>query len=101
MVTRTSSASRLVRPVVALLLGLSLAATAACRNQPLTAPSGSAITLVAATNVLPVNGSTEGLAWRHRSACWIASRPACMQADFRAGSRVMAPSATRYQALAG
>jgi adhesin/invasin len=38
--------------------GLTLAAGAACHKMPLVAPSGTAITLVAATDVLPVNGST-------------------------------------------
>lgn len=40
----------------ALILGLS---GVACNKMPLTAPSGSSITLVAATNTLPVNGSTQ------------------------------------------
>lgn len=31
----------------------------ACDKMPLTAPSGTSLTLIAATNVLPVNGSTE------------------------------------------
>jgi Bacterial Ig-like domain (group 1)/PKD domain len=38
------------------LLGLS---GVSCNKMPLTAPSGSAITLVASTNTLPVNGSTD------------------------------------------
>lgn len=59
MVTRPSSSTRSVRPFVALAAVLALAASPACRNMPLTAPSGTAITLVATTNVLPVNGSTE------------------------------------------
>jgi adhesin/invasin len=40
----------------ALILGLS---GVACNKMPLTAPSGSAITLIASTNTLPVNGSTQ------------------------------------------
>src|SRR5262245_40188286 len=40
----------------AVLLGLS---GAACNKMPLTAPSGTSITLVAATNTLPVNGSID------------------------------------------
>jgi Bacterial Ig-like domain (group 1)/PKD domain len=41
-------------------LALGLAATGmACHKMPLVAPSGTSITLVAATNVLPVNGSTD------------------------------------------
>ena len=40
----------------AVLLGLS---GAACNKMPLVAPSGTSITLVAATNTLPVNGSTD------------------------------------------
>lgn len=40
----------------AVLYGLS---GAACNRVPLTAPSGTSITLIAATNTLPVNGSTD------------------------------------------
>ena len=40
----------------ALLFGLS---GAACNRVPLTAPSGTSITLIASTNTLPVNGSTD------------------------------------------
>ncbi len=40
----------------ALLSGLS---GAACNRVPLTAPSGTSITLIASTNTLPVNGSTD------------------------------------------
>lgn len=40
----------------AVLLGLS---GAACNKMPLVAPSGTSITLVASTNTLPVNGSTD------------------------------------------
>jgi hypothetical protein len=36
-----------------------ISALAACDRMPLTAPSGTAITLVATTNLLPVNGSTD------------------------------------------
>ena len=39
-----------------MLYGLS---GAACNRVPLTAPSGTSITLIAATNTLPVNGSTD------------------------------------------
>src|SRR5215471_5365145 len=42
--------------VPAVLLGLS---GAACNKMPLTAPSGTSITLIASTNTLPVNGSTD------------------------------------------
>ena len=42
--------------VPATLLGLS---GAACNKMPLTAPSGTSITLIASTNTLPVNGSTD------------------------------------------
>jgi adhesin/invasin len=40
----------------ALILGLS---GVACNKMPLTAPSGSSITLIASTNTLPVNGSAQ------------------------------------------
>ena len=36
-----------------------VSALAACDRMPLTAPSGTAITLIATTNLLPVNGSTD------------------------------------------
>lgn len=39
-----------------------MTAAAACHKMPLTAPSGTAITLIASTNVLPVNGSTDVIA---------------------------------------
>lgn len=47
---------RLARP--ALLAGVALVAVA-CHKTPLVAPSGTAMTLLAATNVLPVNGSVD------------------------------------------
>src|SRR2546423_11370258 len=36
--------------------------TAACEKVPLLAPSGSSITLVTSSNILPVNGSTDIIA---------------------------------------
>ncbi len=41
---------------------LVLIASAACDKVPLTAPAGTVITLVASTNVLPINGSTDLIA---------------------------------------
>jgi len=44
------------------MVALVLVATAACDKVPLTAPAGTVITLVASTNVLPINGSTDLIA---------------------------------------
>src|SRR5690349_17400748 len=45
--------------VGSLCMGAALAAlTVSCEKVPLLAPSGSSITLIASTNVLPVNGTT-------------------------------------------
>lgn len=60
MVAHATSPS--LRHSLAALAGtvaLVAAAGASCQKMPLVAPSGTAITLIAATNVLPVNGSVE------------------------------------------
>ena len=44
------------------LPGLVALASLACDKVPLTAPAGTVITLISATNVLPINGSTEVVA---------------------------------------
>jgi len=48
--------------ITALGAALVLLAAAACDKVPLTAPAGTVITLVASTNVLPINGSTDLIA---------------------------------------
>src|SRR5260221_4426796 len=54
---------RTARPLAAVAsLGIALAFASilvACNKVPLTAPSGTVITLISSTNVLPVNGSTD------------------------------------------
>ena len=54
--SRHRLSSRPFAVAIMVLLGL---AAASCHKMPLVAPSNSSITLVAATNVLPVNGSVE------------------------------------------
>ena len=44
-----------------IILGSALLTTA-CQKVPLLAPSGSTITLIASTTVLPINGSTDLIA---------------------------------------
>jgi hypothetical protein len=63
MVPRRLSTARLTLPAVVLstLIGLALAA-AGCVKTPLVAPSGTVITLIPTTNVLPVNGSADIIA---------------------------------------
>jgi hypothetical protein len=54
--SRARSRGRAVTASLLLILGFALAT---CSKAPLVAPSGSTINLVATTNVLPVNGSTD------------------------------------------
>ncbi len=65
MVPHALSAPRLARRSIngmAAVAVVLLFASAACDKVPLTAPAGTVITLVASTNVLPVNGSTDLIA---------------------------------------
>ncbi len=48
--------------LMTILAALALVASAACDKVPLTAPAGTVITLVASTNVLPINGSADLIA---------------------------------------
>lgn len=57
MVTREPSSFRHTRRLFAIVC--LAAVTAACDGMPLTAPSGTAITLLAGSNPLPVDGSTD------------------------------------------
>jgi len=57
MVARVPSRLRPAQSVVAIVMLAGL--VTACDNMPLTAPSGTAITLLAASSNLPVNGATE------------------------------------------
>lgn len=65
MVPHALSAPRLARRSIkgmAAVAAVLVFASAACDKVPLTAPAGTVITLVASTNVLPVNGSTDLIA---------------------------------------
>lgn len=57
----TQLARRAALPVLFGLTGLALAA-GSCVKTPLVAPSGTVITLIATTNLLPINGSTDIIA---------------------------------------